>query len=699
MTKLNPFFKNNFLIPAIILIVLIKIAAMSAFSSDYQNKLFMEFIYSYIDSLMQGNFENPYNLLDEKRTDMFPYPPGMFLIQLIGGFLSYFIHSSILQNLLFKLPNLFFDCLGLYFLLKMFPNYKKYTIILYFTSPIIFYASYMHGQLDIIPTVLLLGALYFLTATPNNKYATIISCAYIFAALSTKLHILAAIPILFLYLMKRPNGTIFNALRFTLVPIILLFLLILPFWGESILYNVIFNSEQKLLTQIGFNYERVKLYIPLFAIAIIYLKTLSLRNINSDLLFSLLGLLFAVFIGVIPPMPGWYVWFVPFMAIFFINISTDKYTNLLIYALLNIAYLIYFIFAHNTSYVDLYFLNIDLSNLKLTDSTYINIVFTVLTALLFYTVFMMYQFGLSNNNLYKRKNAPFTIGISGDSGSGKSSFLKVMERLLGKNNILYLEGDGDHRWERNNEKWDEYTHLNPKANYLYRQASDISKLKGGGSVLRVDYDHRTGKFTDAIKIFTKPYIFLSGLHSLYLPQLRSKLDIKIFMDIDETLRRYWKIQRDIKKRGYTKEQILKQIEARVEDAEKYIYPQKEYADYIITYFDENLNDCLADNHDVKLSLKILVDASIDLELFLNIIQSYGILTTHDYSFDLSKQTVVFKGDALNDCNIPFTNILNQIIRKSDNIPRCSFEDFDNITGITAVIFILLINQKIEGDNG
>ena len=108
----------------------------------------------------------------------------------------------------------------------------------------------------------------------------------------------------------------------------------------------------------------------------------------------------------------------------------------------------------------------------------------------------MFQNGLKRDAFYKRKKSPFIIGIAGDSGAGKSSYIRVLEDCLGKERIMFIEGDGDHRWERNNTHWEEFTQLNPKANYLYRQAEDIKLLKAGNTVERVDYDHSTGKFTE-----------------------------------------------------------------------------------------------------------------------------------------------------------------------------------------------------------
>ena len=144
----------------IIMIVILKIVAMGFFSSDYQNNLFMKFIYGFINEISNGKFINPYSIFKDEIT-LFPYPPVMFIIELMGGFLSIGVDNIFIKNMLFKIPSLVFDLLGLYFLMKMFPNRRKYIGILYFASPIILYSIYMHGQLYIIPTILLLGARYF----------------------------------------------------------------------------------------------------------------------------------------------------------------------------------------------------------------------------------------------------------------------------------------------------------------------------------------------------------------------------------------------------------------------------------------------------------------------------------------------------------------------------------------------------------
>lgn len=680
----------------IIGITVVKIILMGLFSSDYQNKMFMPFVNNFLNSFSEG-YINPYEYYYiNDLIPSFPYPPLMLLIESIGGILiNIFSNASlIIKNIIFKLPNLFFDFWGLYYLMKLFPQRRKYVGVLYFASPIIIYSTYMHGQLDIIPTIFLLGSIYYLTDN-RIKHKDLKFVVMLSAALLTKLHIIAVIPVIFLYILKREN--LVKTIKYIVFIIIITAIGMLSFMSNGFIQSVVFNNEQRILTQIYYPFDDVKIYLPILAVLCVYLKEFNFSNINKDLLISFCGVLFAVFLVLTPAMPGWYVWIVPFVTSFFININENKYKSLVIYIMLNGLYLLYYVFFHSTQNVDLYLLNINLEIIKLKNDVLRNITFTLLTGLLGYTTFLMYQLGLKSNSLYKRRNLPFTIGIAGDSGSGKSTFLKLIENILGLNNLLLIEGDGDHKWERGEEMWKKFTHLNPKANYLYKQALDIETLRTGTYVKRVEYDHDTGKFTKEHKIRPKKYIVMCGLHSLYLPQMRKNLDLKIYMDSDEELRRFWKIQRDTKHRGYTKEKIVEQIEQRMLDAKKYIVPQKEYADLVIHYFDKNLVDCFMDNHNVELSMKLTLSSAINLEPIIQELSNYDISIKYDYSEDLRKQTIIFDGENLKNKNIDFDKIASEIIPQLDEITAQSLACNDNLQGIVELMILVLISNKMQGD--
>lgn len=675
----------------ILAISLVKIFLMCVCTSDYQEKMFIPFLTHFV---VGGG--NPYQYFFEAgNTRAFPYPAAMLLIESAGAGIVHLIESASpwLLNFFYKLPSLLFDYIGLYWLVKMFPDRRKYAAVFYFSSPIVIYAVYMHGQLDLIPTALLLGAVYCLSSKGKRRHlkgTLLLACAIL-----SKLHILAVLPVVFLYLHKRDG--IWQAARVISVSLGLVFLGVLPFMSEGFQKIVLFNAEQEILTKVSFQMASAEVYIPIAAVLIVYLVTYSINTINRDLFVNLCGIVFIVLLAVCPPMPGWYVWIVPYVTLFFANINKAKYKNMAIYIFLNALYLLYFIFLHSRKVVDLYLFGMDMSFIKVENKLFSNILFTLLAGTLFYIIFSMYRLGVLDSIFYKRRNVPFTIGVAGDSGVGKSTFMGIIREALGGKNVLFIEGDGDHRWERGDSRWQENTHLNPKANYLYRQASDLLYLRFGMPVRRVEYDHGTGTFTEERRIKPNRYIVISGLHSLYLPQMRKNLDLKIYMEVDETLRRYWKIQRDTTSRGYSKEKILEQIEGRMPDAVKYIYPQKDYADMTIQYYDKTLKSCMEENHEMKLSIRIIISAAVNIEPLTDELAKNGLNVLYDYGEDLQTQTVDLDGAMLENSTLPIEAIAGRVIPGLEEITPESLDSRDVVDGILKLFVLLLVSDKLRGE--
>ena len=65
--------------------------------------------------------------------------------------------------------------------------------------------------------------------------------------------------------------------------------------------------------------------------------------------------------------------------------------------------------------------------------------------------------------------------------------------------------------------------------------------------------------------------------------MRALFDLKVWLDPEEALQHRWKIQRDVAKRGYTPEAVIKEIEARRPDVEAYIAPQRRFADLVVRF--------------------------------------------------------------------------------------------------------------------
>ena len=638
---------RKYLMTAIVVGVLFKLLLMGLFSSDYQDLMFIPFVKCFLGG------ENPYQYYyDNSLLPSFPYPPVMLFMECIGGiFVTFFGGMPVFfRNLVFKLPILLMDLCGLYFLLRISKNKRKYILVLYFLSPIILYASYMHGQLDVIPTVFLVGAMYYL-----NEMSVVAQKERVFEwkfilfltlALASKFHIAAAIPLFFFYIFKRKGWK--KAVFMTGLPVLLTVAAVLPFWGSGFANMVLLNKEQQVIDTVYLNYGNAHLLFTVLILLFLYFQAFQVSQMNRDLLISMTGLLFSVFLAFVPAMPAWFIWIVPFFMLYLARQSENRGKMVLVYGGFNALYLLYYVFFHTTQFVDLYFLGRSLNFLKLSDEGVRDIVFSLMVGVFLILVVCMYLYGVGSNSYYRRRNRPFTIGIAGDSGAGKTRLLHLLEALLSKERVLALEGDGDHKWERGDRNWEEMTHLNPRANYLYRQAEDLKVLRGNNTIKRADYDHETGTFTRKKRLSPKPYVVLCGLHSLYLPQMRQVLDMKVYLDTDEALRCHWKLRRDQGERGHGRAAVLEQIRSRRKDAEKYIYPQKQYADLVIRYFDETLlktPEKAGQVQEITLGVEFVLDAGINVEPLLSLLRDRGVSGELSYD-DLLHQKVSFRGEDL-----------------------------------------------------
>lgn len=641
------------------------------FSSEYSSLLFHPFV----DSFINNGLINPWQFYFEHNLnlDSFPYHSLMLLILCPFAALSSLFHFETL----FKLPLLFADLGILYVLLKSFPNKEKSIYQFYFLNPIIIFAIYIHSQLDIIPTAILLYGIYLLMVNKFNYSSLVFGLA-----LATKIHIIIALPLIFFYLYKIKNIKV--ALKYIAVSLTIFLLFDLPFlFSDGFIYMVLLNPKQSLLFDSFYNIGSVNILLPIAAILMIYLHFFNQEKVNHDLLYFYFGILFTATIFFIYSGSAWYVWMIPFVSMYFIQNNNKK--SRLLYISFSVVYLVFFIFFYKSEYQDILFLGNKI-NIKIHNERLADISFTLLEVTLVAIMYAFYKYGIKSNSIY-RKQLNLIIGIGGDSGVGKTTLLNNLQNLLG-DKLLQIEGDGEHKWERGDENWNKFTHLDPKANHIHKQSEAIYSLKHNETIFRSEYEHSNGKFSKPKKVKPKEFIVIAGLHPFYLPKLRKNIDFKIYIDTDETLRRHWKIIRDTKKRGYSTQRILEQIETRMEDAGKYIYPQKEFADMIIKYYPVNRFTLGEEKEKVILGLKITFDANIHIE---NILDKLNCLFIWDYNDDLKSQFVEIE-------NRPQVNFENIALDSIENIREIITPDIkweSGYEGLIQLISLKMISEKLK----
>ncbi|MDV3002399.1 MAG: Phosphoribulokinase [Chroococcopsis gigantea SAG 12.99] len=194
------------------------------------------------------------------------------------------------------------------------------------------------------------------------------------------------------------------------------------------------------------------------------------------------------------------------------------------------------------------------------------------------------------------------IGVAGDSGCGKSTFLRRLTDLFGEEFMTVICLDDYHSLDRKQRKDVGVTALNPEANNFDLMYEQIKALKEGKAINKPIYNHETGMIDPPEIIEPNKVIVIEGLHPMYDERVRSLLDFSVYLDISEEVKINWKIQRDMAERGHTYDDVLQAINSRKPDFTAYIDPQRQYADVVIQVLPTQL---LEDNESKLLRVRLI----------------------------------------------------------------------------------------------
>ncbi len=173
------------------------------------------------------------------------------------------------------------------------------------------------------------------------------------------------------------------------------------------------------------------------------------------------------------------------------------------------------------------------------------------------------------------------IGVAGDSGCGKSTFLRRITDVFGEDFVTVICLDDYHSLDRKQRKETGITALDPRANNFDLMYEQIKALKNLESINKPIYNHETGMIDPPEKIHPNHIVVIEGLHPLYDDRVRELIDFSVYLDISDEVKIAWKIKRDMAERGHRYEDVLASINARRPDFEAYIDPQKAHANVVI----------------------------------------------------------------------------------------------------------------------
>jgi len=242
----------------------------------------------------------------------------------------------------------------------------------------------------------------------------------------------------------------------------------------------------------------------------------------------------------------------------------------------------------------------------------------------------------------------FTIGVAGDSGSGKTTFTQGVRSIFGNDLVSTITLDDYHSLDRDSRREQGITALNPKANRIDQIEQDLISFRRGVPVEKPSYNHTTGKFDKPAIFRPKKILILEGLHTLFTPALRKYLDFTLFVNPEKQVKYDWKILRDVKNRGYSRDAVLKEIAEREPEYERYIAPQKEFADAVIGIEYSKYGQQLGKERNVyrvTLSQNRMKQSIENIDLSLDL---YSILSLSERNFALEFVTSVYDGQKMGE---------------------------------------------------
>jgi phosphoribulokinase len=162
-------------------------------------------------------------------------------------------------------------------------------------------------------------------------------------------------------------------------------------------------------------------------------------------------------------------------------------------------------------------------------------------------------------------------------------------RVLGEDQVTAICTDDYHRYDRRQRAERNITPLDPDCNHLDILAQHLEHLRAKEAILKPVYQHTDGTFGAPVYLEPARFVVAEGLLGFYNRELADSFDVRVYLDPPEELRRHWKVQRDCSRRGYTTDQVLSELDRREPDSERFIRPQRHFADIIVS-FQPSLNE-------------------------------------------------------------------------------------------------------------
>ena len=179
----------------------------------------------------------------------------------------------------------------------------------------------------------------------------------------------------------------------------------------------------------------------------------------------------------------------------------------------------------------------------------------------------------------------YIIGITGGSGSGKTTFTEKVLKQIKSDEVAVIHQDSYYMPNppKDLKIGDEYNFDHPDAFDWKLFRKDLKALLEGKKIESPIYDYGACKRTSKTRPI-KPckVLILEGIFTLWDEQIRNEMDLKIYLHVESDIRFIRRLFRDLKNRSRSLEEIIKQYYETVRPMHQlYLEPTRQYADVIV----------------------------------------------------------------------------------------------------------------------